>query len=145
MEQKMNKLARFLEVARAEIGVKETPGVESTPRIDEYLAATRGHASGDETPWCSAFTNWVVQHSGDQGTGSKAARSWLSWGLESLPVPGCIVVLWRGSVDSWRGHVGFLDHVDERGNVVLLGGNQGNRVSLRTYPRSRVLGFRVPR
>jgi hypothetical protein len=29
-------------------------------------------------------------------------------------------------------------------SVFLLGGNQGDRVSMKAYPNSRVLGFRVP-
>jgi hypothetical protein len=36
-----------------------------------------------------------------------------------------------------------LARVDQR-NPMLLGGNQGDTVSLRRYPRSRVLDYRWP-
>lgn len=146
MERRQDEVMRTL-LARAaqELGTKEKPGKASNLKIDGYLATTRGAASGDETPWCSAFVNAIVEACGLQGTKSRAARSWLSWGLECDPVPGCVVVLWRGASNSWQGHVGFLDHVDEQGNPVLLGGNQGNAVSRRVYPRARVLGYRMPR
>jgi hypothetical protein len=32
----------------------------------------------------------------------------------------------------------------EDGNVRVLGGNQGNKVSFAEYPATRVLGFRRP-
>ena len=98
----------------------------------------------DETPWCAAFVGAVLAECGLAGTGSLTARSHLKWGV---PVniaearPGDIAVLWRGARDGWQGHVAFLDGWDT-GKPRLLGGNQGNRVSLRTCPRDRLLDIR---
>lgn len=70
------------------------------------------------------------------------ARSWQNFGQESAnPEEGDIVVLWRESAKSWKGHVGFLvkkglTYVD------LLGGNQGNKVTTASYSRTRVLNYR---
>lgn len=56
--------------------------------------------------------------------------------------PGDVVVFWRGSKDSWKGHVAFYSHHDAN-NVYVLGGNQGNAVSIQAYPRSRLLDVRT--
>jgi uncharacterized protein (TIGR02594 family) len=67
----------------------------------------------------------------------------LDWGGVSLnfPVYGCVVVLWRGSREGVLGHVGFFVGMQDQ-NLLLLGGNQGNEVSIRPYPKQRVLGLR---
>jgi len=82
-----------------------------------------------------------MERSGYEGTGSAAARSWLDWGKEvDRPCPGCIAVFTRGG----GGHVGF--YVGETAETVkVLGGNQGDQVSVREYPKSRLLGYRMPR
>jgi len=79
---------------------------------------------------------------GQRGPQSPAARSWLKWGKPvSKPLPGDVAVFWRESPSSWKGHVGFyLGEVG--GYVVVLGGNQGNKVSVRYYKRSQLLGYR---
>jgi uncharacterized protein (TIGR02594 family) len=111
--------------------------------VVEYLRTTTlpdELASQDETPWCSAFVNWCVTHAALKGTGSAAARSWLSWGQPlDKPRRGCIAVLSRDG----GGHVGFyLRTVGTQ--IHLLGGNQNNAVCTRSYDRARLLGYRVP-
>lgn len=132
----------WMGIALAERGVKETPGAGSNPRVLEYLRTTslpETMRSDDETPWCSAFVNWCVTRAGLKGTGSAAARSWLTWG-QSLEVPrrGCVVVLSRDG----GGHVGFyLRTVGS--SLHLFGGNQNNLVGTRAYDSSRLLGYRI--
>ena len=54
-----------------------------------------------------------------------------------------VVVLWRGARDSPSGHVGLFAGMDhDSGTVRLLGGNQGDAVSIATFPADRVLGVR---
>jgi uncharacterized protein (TIGR02594 family) len=131
----------WMNVALAEIGEREIAGPLNNTRIVEYHRWTSLAASDDETPWCSAFANWVMGQCGIKGTNSAAARSWLTWGRESGPVFGAVTVLWRGKPESPQGHVGFLDRIDARG-IWLLGGNQGDRVSIAAFPPERVLAFR---
>jgi hypothetical protein len=81
--------------------------------------------------------------SGVNGTGSLAARSFLSWGRKvERPYRGCVVVFERGA-KPWQGHVGFVEKVSAA-SVWSLGGNQGDAVNVRRYRRSTVLGFREP-
>ena len=138
----------WFEIAMQELerGVSEVPGSGANPRIVEYLRSTSlggAMASSDETAWCSAFVNFCVEKAGFAGTDSAMARSWLNWGRgTNNPVTGCIVVFERGAPPS--GHVAF--YVSESGGMIkVLGGNQGNKVSIQEYDRGRLLGFRVPR
>lgn len=133
----------WMAIARGEMGTQEQPGPTDNPRIIAYHATTTLHATTDEVPWCSSFVSWCIEQAGIRGTRSAAARSWLTWG-EGLehPILGCIVVLSRGSNPA-AGHVGFWME-EQTGRVQLLGGNQGNAVSLSTFDAARILGYRWP-
>lgn len=133
----------WLVLARWEIGQREIVGESHNQRILEYLATVRGSRGlwfmKDETAWCSAFVNWCVQRSGNDGTRDPAARSWLKHGIESSFRIGAICVLKRGL--PWQGHVGFGVGIDDA-YVHLLGGNQSNGVCVQRYSRADVLGIR---
>lgn len=58
------------------------------------------------------------------------------------PVVGSIVVLERGP---GHGHVFFLLGRDTRGNLVGLGGNQGNKVSIAPFDPKRVIATVWPK
>ncbi|MGL5096996.1 MAG: TIGR02594 family protein [Planctomycetia bacterium] len=135
--------ATWMEIARAELGTKEFVGTKNNnPRIMEYLK-TVGPFKNDETPWCSAFVNWVMKQVGQPGTDLGTARSWLKWGLPlAAPEYGCITVFKRGD-STWKGHVAF--YVGQEGSYLkVLGGNQGDAVSVAKYAKSRLLGYRWP-
>lgn len=133
----------WLKLAWAEVGVRETQGSRSTPRVVEYLK-TVGH-SNDAVAWCSAFVNWVFAQLGVSGTKSAMARSWQSWGMRlKEPRRGCIVVFWRSSRSGSLGHVGFYLGRD-RGMIRVLGGNQTNAVTSDSlYHPDRVLAYIWP-
>ncbi|HYN16841.1 MAG TPA: TIGR02594 family protein, partial [Actinomycetes bacterium] len=99
----------WLRTALEELGdkVSRIPGAGDHPRILEYLQTTTvGHPFNqqDHTHWCSAFVNFCVEQSGNPGTDSAVAKSWLDWGRPTTtPVRGCVVVFTRNG----GGHVGF--------------------------------------
>jgi uncharacterized protein (TIGR02594 family) len=132
--------ARWLAAAEAEIGTGEAEGTADNPRIVAFHASTDGGAEPDSVPWCSSFVNFCVQQAGLEGTRSKAARSWIEWGRASEFVPGAVVVLKRGAPP--KGHVGFFVGT-ENGRILLLGGNQGNRVGIASFDPSIVLACRI--
>jgi uncharacterized protein (TIGR02594 family) len=140
----------WLSIARGELGVHETPGPAATERVLEYHAATTLRASSDEVPWCSAFACWCMERAGFRSTRSASARSWLTWRYPLAELrPGCVVVLSRGDASLGQGHVGFFAgysrlFVMGPRRLLLLGGNQGNAVSLAPYPQTRVIGMRWP-
>jgi len=130
-------------------GVAEIPGRNANERILQYFKATNlgmnPIAYQDETPWCSAFACFCVQEAGLPHPKSASARSWMKWGKPTdKPVYGTVTVFWRNSPNSISGHVAF--YVSEEGpNIWVLGGNQNNCVSIAKYPRSRLLGYRMPK
>lgn len=143
----------WMPIALAERGIIEVPGGGDNPRIVEYLRTTTipaDLAEQDETPWCSAFVNWCVEHAGHRGTRSAAARSWLEWG-KAIEVPrrGCIAVFSRPGATPESAHVAFyMSTIAPRvaalaTGYTVLGGNQMNRVGVNVYSASRLLGFRV--
>lgn len=93
------------------------------------------------TQWCASFVTAIEKLAGQSGTGVLAARAYLNYGTRvANPKPGDIVILWRGSVDSCDGHVGYL--IDKSvTSVTVLGGNQDHQVKIKKYPRERVLGY----
>ena len=134
----------ILAAALAHKGTAEWPGAAHNPQVLDYFRKAGQPMPDDETPWCAAFVGAVLAECGLQGTGSLAARSYLKWGQEVTlddARPGDVVVFWRGSRDGWQGHVAFFHH-RQGGKIYVLGGNQGNKVSVAGYAPNRLLGIR---
>lgn len=132
----------WLTEARKHIGVREIPGVNHHPLIvSMWKAIRRGGIKDDETPWCAAFVGFCLENVGIVSSRFESAKSYLEWGQRLLwPVEGCIVVFTRDG----GGHVGFCTGVAPDGRLLILGGNQGNEVCIRAFPRERVSGYRWP-
>lgn len=90
---------------------------------------------------CSGFVCAMMEKAGIRSARTDGAKNWLNWGekLEDA-CDGCIVVFTR----SGGGHVGIVVGEDEKGNLLVLGGNQGNAVNVKSFSRSRVTGYRYP-
>jgi len=133
----------FLKIGLPEIGVKEIPGKQHSPRVLEYFDRVgHGWVQDDETAWCAAYVGWVIEMAGGMSTRRLNARSYLDWGVPSRGQLGDVCVLWRVKPESPYGHVGF--YITQReGSVYLLGGNQSNEVNIHPYPAHRILGFRA--
>ena len=126
--------------------VHEIPGAAVNPRIALYYQnLDRVVHQDDEVPWCSYFVNYCFAAAGRRGSGRANARSWLGWG-RPVPSPeqwqrGDIAVFWRGDPAGAQGHVGFL--IGWQGDdPIILGGNQGDAVSVTPKDGSRLLGIR---
>lgn len=137
-------MEQLLKIAFNELGTEEIVGNENNPEVLKYAIDTgiKG-ITNDEIAWCSTFVNWVAWKAGLQFSGKANARSWLNVGTKtSSPEPGDIVVFWRESPQSWKGHVGiFLGVSTDKKRVYCLGGNQGNRVSVSAYRLNTVLSY----
>lgn len=140
-------MTAWLKLAQDEMGVEEIDGSEANPRIMEYFATCGGTwAKDDATPWCGAFTGYAMATAGQSLPKEPLrARSWLAWGTAiDKPVLGCVVILKRGN-NPTQGHVGFFMQATKDGTgVLVLGGNQGNRVSIQRFKTDDVLGYRMP-
>lgn len=133
----------LISIALSQYGLKEMPGVADNPVILQ-MAKDAGFKDydHDSISWCSMFTNWTAFKAGYQRSNSLAARSWLTIGVSTdKPELGDIVVLWRDSPQSWKGHVGFFIREDTK-YVYMLGGNQGDMVNIEDFDKNRVLDYR---
>ena len=88
--------------------------------------------------------NWVAKKAGMESSGLGNARSWLNVGIPVVnPEPGDVVVFWRESPNSHKGHVGvFMGYSQDQSRIYTLGGNQNNQVGETAYSKGQLLGFR---
>lgn len=128
-------MQKWILEAQKYIGEKEIPGAKHNPVIvDMWKAIKRGGIKDDETPWCAAFVGACLERVGIESTRFESAKSYLAWGTKlNAPVEGCIVVFDRDG----GGHVGFVVGVTRMGDLLVLGGNQGDMVKVAKFPRSR--------
>lgn len=139
-------------MAQRFIGVKEVPGQSSNPLILGMLRLDMGWPEDDAVPWCSAFVNYIAWLLRLPRSKHLRARSWLMVGRaisDPLDAEAAfdVVVLQRGGVKlgpevlDAPGHVGFFAGV-EGDRILVLGGNQGDSVSVASFPRRDLLGLR---
>ena len=143
------------DVAQRFVGLKELRGKKHHPLIQwGFMLCSWDSDTPDEVPWCSAFAQIPAHILRLPRSKSARARSWLQVGrpivdpLDELRAAYDVVILRRGGGDQpgpevieAPGHVGFFAGLEER-HVLVLGGNQGDAVSIRPYPVERVLGYR---
>lgn len=129
-----------MEIARGLLGAGEVP---DRATLQEFMANGGQNLDPVTTAWCAAFVNASLGQAGIQGTNALNARSFLDWGQAvDAPQRGDIAVFSRGDPNSWQGHVGFFDGYNQDGTIRVLGGNQGDAVSLANYSPDTLLGFR---
>ena len=132
----------WLIVARRYIGVAEIPGKDENPVIVKWLLKLKAAWNSETVPWCGTFVGVCFSEVGiPLAKHWYRARDWLNWGVTLLvPTAGCVVIYER----TGGGHVGFVVGRDQNDNLMTLGGNQGDAVNIKPFPRSRVLGYRWP-
>jgi len=138
---------KWLSQARLHIGVREHKGTKHNPAVLEFFRVV-GHPeiAEDETAWCAAYVGAMLKTAGypiPPTASNLLARSYTAYGKKiDGPQVGCIAVFQRGN-SSWQGHVGFVVGWDDD-SIELLGGNQGNAVSIAKFPRTQLLALRWP-
>lgn len=137
------------------LGLAEIPGQGEHPAIRwAFNVAGLPNAHDDTEAWCGAWQALTAKSAGDPVPALPArARSWLTVG-KVIPLSeaqeGDTVILKRGDgpqpgsdVLDAQGHVGRLvSYQPVAFTVSVLAGNQGNKVSIETFPAGRVLGIR---
>jgi uncharacterized protein (TIGR02594 family) len=117
--------------ARAYLGLKEFPGAATNPTIGGWLARLKASWRDDETSWCGTFVAECHSEAGiEPVNGWAGARNWINFGSAGRSNARlCRRVLARCAVSGWQGHVGFVVGQGQGGNLMVLGGNQGDAVS----------------
>lgn len=132
----------WLTEARRHLGVAEIAGPKHNPVIQSWLHKLKAWWDDDETPWCGVFVAACMDTAGIALPANwMRAKAWAGWGSRlSAPIPGCVVVFERQG----GGHVGFVVGRTAGGNLMVLGGNQGNRVSIAPFDRTRAVAYVWP-
>jgi uncharacterized protein (TIGR02594 family) len=83
--------------------------------------------------WCAAFVNSALAQTGQKGSGSQVATSFLNWG-NSVPVAqvqrGDVIVEPKGKqAGQTGGHVGIATGQVQGSQVEMISGNSGNKVA----------------
>jgi uncharacterized protein (TIGR02594 family) len=131
----------WLQHAKQFIGITEIAGPKHNESVLEFWKLVKlSGIKDDETAWCAAFVGAMLEKSGIKSTRSEAARSYLTYGIQCKPTVGAIAVFDRStSTKAWLGHVGFVVGEDSSGNLLILGGNQGNAVNVKAFSRHRLI------
>lgn len=133
-------------IARSYLGVRETPGPANNPTIMGWAkklgAKVLGIAYTDDsaTAWCGLFCAEVMTEAGFKPPPiAVRAKSWATWGDPGPAGVGAILVFQRPG----GGHVG-LCAAETLTAYQVLGGNQGDAVSLALVAKDRCIAVRWP-
>ncbi len=136
----------WMTYARSLIGVREVPGAGNSATIMGWAKRLSAKVLGityaaDSVPWCGLFAAHVMVQAGIVPPPvAVRASEWGKWGRKLLaPRPGCILTFVREG----GGHVGFYVGEDDT-HLHVLGGNQGDAVSITRIARNRLSEMRWP-
>lgn len=143
-------------IGELKAGAGEVGGDNRGPWVKKYLAPA-GLAEGES--WCASFVSWCYMQAcgGDKHAMPFAycpgarnlleefkVKGWASAPNSGYqPLPGDIVVWWRESLGSWKGHAGFVYQLKD-GYLYTIEGNKSSNVQGFSYVFSRMeklLGF----
>jgi uncharacterized protein (TIGR02594 family) len=144
-----NVLLPWFEEAKHLVGTKEVLGKGSNPEILTWAEDLDLQYKDDDVPWCGLFVahclGLTLPEEALPGN-PLGARQWERFGDATEPRLGAVMVFWRVSPASGKGHVGFYVGEDaDKTAFQILGGNQSNRVCLTWVGKDRLLGARWPK
>ncbi len=140
-------LLPWFEEAKHLMGTKEVLGDKDNPVIMDWAKNLDIHYAGDDVPWCGLFVAHCVGATLQQEVlpgNPLGARRWENFGTATDPRFGAIMVFWRESLASGKGHVGFYAGEDDDA-YQILGGNQSDQVCLMWLSKDRFRCARWPK
>src|SRR4029077_15193600 len=131
----------WLEAGIQLIGTKEVVGPGDNQIVINWAEEEGGDISKEYThdsiPWCALFANHILTHVGLKGTETlwalDFAGKWPSVSLSGPCVGAFAPMLRHGG-----GHIICIVGKDQNGNIMGLGGNQSDQVSIVPFPLSRL-------
>lgn len=136
--------------ARKHLGQREVPGPGVNAWIKSLWLGLKGGGwfwnrfgeDDSKLPWCGAFAAHCMKAAGLPHPDQYAkAMSWATYGTATSSARlGSVAVFQRAG----GGHVGFVAGIRKNGNLVILGGNQDDGVTLADFPRSGLVALRWP-
>ncbi len=135
----------WLTAARAKLGTREAPGPANNPTIIGWAKRLGARVLGiaynaDGVPWCGLFVATCIAEAGIAPPPiAVRASSWDAFGEPARPFVGAVLRFARPG----GGHVGFAVGEDAT-RLFVLGGNQGDRVSILPIDKARLVACRAP-
>ncbi len=139
----------WLEAGIKLLGTKEGAGALDNPVVIDWAKEEGGDIAKEYThdsiPWCALFANHILTHVGLKGTETLWALDFAGkW--PSVQLPGPAVGAFAPMVRSGGGHITVVTGKDQRGNIMGLGGNQSDAVTIAPFAVSRLnKGFWWPK
>lgn len=132
---------RLLREGLKTFGTVEVSGAGNNPSIMAWAKATGQDRvyRADSIAWCGLWMAYVALQAGwEPPVNPLWARNWLNFGkVTVVPMLGDVLIFARGNA----GHVGVYVGEDAAAYHVL-GGNQGDKVSIKRIAKNRLLGAR---
>ncbi|WP_146227148.1 TIGR02594 family protein [Rhodopseudomonas faecalis] len=123
------------------LGTKEGAGSKDNPAIIDWAEEEGGDIAAnykhDATPWCALFANHILTKCDLKGTETLWALDFAGkWPAVRLsgPALGAFAPMKRPG----GGHITVVAGKTSAGLIAGLGGNQGDAVSIRGFPRDRL-------
>jgi len=130
----------WLQAAIALVGTREFARGDN-PTIIDWAKDEGGAIAKDYThdsiPWCALFANHVLTKSSLPGTETLWALDFAGkWPAQNLGVP--VVGAFAPMVRNGGGHITIVVGQDQHGNIMGVGGNQSDAVTVVPFARSRL-------
>lgn len=126
----------WMDWMKPHIGEKEIYGSNDNPFIMDLYPDGNYPKQHDEIPWCACLANAALKRTGYKGTNSAAAASFDHYGIKCEPKYGAVVTLRHKSGGR---HVTFYVGRTSKGDMICLGGNQGNALKESIFPSSELV------
>lgn len=135
----------WVQAALSWLGTKEEPGIRDNPTILDWAKGLGGSTANvythDSIPWCALFANQILSQSSLKGTGTLWALDFAKWGVQlSGPAVGAFAPMKRNG----GGHIPIVIGRDQHGNLMCIGGNQSDAVTVAPFDPARVVSYRWP-
>jgi len=138
LEESPKHLLKAIEL----FGTTEIVGPKHNPVIMDWARETNlKQYTNDEIPWCGLFIAIIMKRANREVVKDPLwARNWAKFGVASpFPMLADVLVFQRET----GGHVGLYIGEDKT-SYHVLGGNQGNAVSIVRIEKSRLIASRRP-
>lgn len=131
----------WLEAGLKFVGTKEIIGAKDNPVIIDWAKDEGGDIAKsythDSIPWCALFQNMMLTKAGLKGTETLWALDFAGkW--PSVKLIGPAVGAFAPMLRNGGGHIICVVGRDQHGNIMGLGGNQSDKVSIIPFPMSRL-------
>jgi uncharacterized protein (TIGR02594 family) len=147
--ENIGTLPKLISAAIQYLGIKEMPGIKSNPAIINMATTIglKGVYNDDDIAWCAVFINFLCSITGKPTVKIKGdlynlmrASEFMNWGnevkIEQAQLGDIVVFKRPGGY-----HVAIII-AESKTTLHVIGGNQGNSVSIAEFSKDNVAAIR---